>query len=1257
MIFSITGLIVNAQPWMRPPYLATKIGNDPTYDEIDHAFHKYWGNKPMDKSTKGWKQFIRWKDYWKYRRLPDGSFPSEQFYAVEWERYEKYRKEHPFESPMLNNVWQFIGPIQDPKDLRGNMGMGTGRVNILRMDPNNPSILWAGSADGGLWQTIDAGKNWTTTTLSLPSLGGAVNDIAISKANSNTIYVLTGDNTRLGIDFSGIFHKSTDGGKTWQELHFPAQQFPGLRRIIVHPNDENKLVAACDGGYWEPGYLVYSDDGGLSWRDISPEKADFFDLEIKPDDPDFIYVSTSDSRVFSITNFGLGQSSVRTLNHTFGTAPRAINIEVTPARPDWIYALVADKDWGYYGMFLSTDKGDTWKMQSHSPNILQYNMSDTGGLGWYCLMFGVSVHNPNELYVGGPFLTKSTDGGLTWERPDQGGMHPDLTAMVFHPTDSDLIYCSNDGSVQLSIDQGSTWRYASYGMVITRSYDIGQSPNEDAYFCVGQQDNGVFRYFNRRWNSIFGGDGMTSIVHPTQSATLYTSWQQGHIVVSPDRGNSFYEFAYPEWVGESGPWVTKFALHPYQNKWLYMLWRQVWLHKGTRDSIVKISDFPGNDGMCEQIVVSKKNPDIIYVYRAYPEGRNKLFKTTNGGTSWEEITRNLPINYGITAMTGLPDDPNTLWVTIGSLAWGQKAYQTTDGGITWNNVSGTLPNLAIRSILFHNTKEGILYLAADYGKVFYRTLGMTDWSPIAKGLTFTNIQDLDVFNNPSGISKLRACTWGRGVWELEIEPAVTPICEKPKNIRLIRSNALSAVVSWDAVPQAKSYIVASRPKNTGWSYQSVETNEATITFAETNTEYEVMVQTVCDNLVGSTASDTIQVRPGNILDKGLIVHYQFCGNSLVDVSSNQIHAKVIGRTIPVQAIRGEGQQLPNGVNDHCNDVNPIFFQMPALGAIWENGFTLGVLLRFDVADGSRRWERIIDFNNGPGKNNILFSREGNSNNLICQIWNGNQEILGQARITDAIEPDVWTFFTLTLSQDEIRIYKDGGLVAKENYPGISLINVPRSYNYIAHSADGWCDHNLLGAFDDLKIYNYPLSEVEIQKWYTSLQPYQNQCKITADKTILTQRSSYVQLQAECNNNAVSYNWFPATGINQTDIVNPQARPLNRQTYYCNALFPDGCTVTDSVTIDVDYTSRSELQLTTFRLHPGRSSLELALNTSEEATVEITDVTGRILHHRRLPASLEHIESLIDLNGWAKGIYIIHIKTDISYLSRKFVWTE
>lgn len=182
----------------------------------------------------------------------------------------------------------------------------------------------------------------------------------------------------------------------------------------------------------------------------------------------------------------------------------------------------------------------------------------------------------------------------------------------------------------------------------------------------------------------------------------------------------------------------------------------------------------------------------------------------------------------------------------------------------------------------------------------------------------------------------------------------------------------------------------------------------------------------------------------------------------------------------------DGESLTFNETDEdngCGQPGGDYIQLPTLGAVWENGFTVAAWVKFTEV---RNYERIIDFGNGSGEEggmNITFSRFAETNDLILTSWiNSNSQenrTKGRVNAKDAIKNNEMVFYAGTISPEgEMKIFVNGVKVA-EKQDGHPVANVSRSSNFIGHS--NWCseDPDFKGIIDDVQVFNKVLTETEI----------------------------------------------------------------------------------------------------------------------------------------------------------------------------------
>ncbi|MFC2081093.1 T9SS type A sorting domain-containing protein [Bacteroidota bacterium] len=153
------------------------------------------------------------------------------------------------------------------------------------------------------------------------------------------------------------------------------------------------------------------------------------------------------------------------------------------------------------------------------------------------------------------------------------------------------------------------------------------------------------------------------------------------------------------------------------------------------------------------------NPEILFA------GYGNLWKTTNGGTLWNNITRNLPNELYFTYLAVDDADPKTAWITCAGFEDGLKVFKTNDGGETWDNITMNLPNLPANCIVeHHNNEYNPVYVGMDVG-VYYTNDTLNEWMLFSNELPNVIISELEIHE---ARNKLYAATFGRGIWNIDL---------------------------------------------------------------------------------------------------------------------------------------------------------------------------------------------------------------------------------------------------------------------------------------------------------------------------------------------------------------------------------------------------------------------------------------------------------------------------------------------------------
>jgi len=802
------------QPWVKH---VKNVGDkqDPvTFFELQDAFQEYWDQRNLEKGTylkngirrkaPGWKQFKRWEYYWEYRIDPStGAFPESTPYL----ELKNYRKNHAKSVASDPSSWRNQGI-----DTSYGGYAGIGRLNALAFHPTNNQVIWVGSPSGGLWKTEDGGSSWAIQNEETAVLG--VSDIVVPDdfVASQTLYIATGDRdggslwTLGGGQYNdnnsiGVL-KSSDGGNTWESsLSFEVSRKELVTRLLMHPDDDQVLYAATTDG------VYYTDDAGNSWSQIAG--VSFIDMEFHPEDPSVMYGSTQSFSTTGIYRSDDGGNNWQLVQDVSGLRTE---LSVTPAAPDRVYAVAANSSGGLQGIYRSDDQGQNFQLVHDQKNLLGYysDGSETGGQGSYDLTIQADPNHGDTLFVGGINTWRSDDGGSTWScvnmwtssstynKSSVPVVHADKHAMAFR-NNSSVFFEGNDGGIYRSDDYGGSWSDLTNGMVISQLYRLGTSQTDSLSVIAGLQDNGTKVLFNRDWYDVIGGDGMECIIDYQNNSIQYGTLYYGDIYRTTDLWNN--RTAIRPLDSVDGHWATPYVINPRNPRSLYAGYNYLWKTTDRGDTWTKISDVQSNNKIRTLDVAQ---PDTQVIYMGDPQ---HLWRTYDAGETWKEVTGTLPVTSGyITGIQIDADSTNRVWVTLGNYNQ-YGVFESRDSGSTWQDISSGLPQVPVMDIVQNrsNKRTTELYAATDIG--VFRKLGREDWEIFSNSLPNVVVTELDIYYDQQDRrnNKLRAATYGRGLWETAL-PALQFVARPGAFDAEIFPESVE--LTWDANSSGDSVLLA-----------------------------------------------------------------------------------------------------------------------------------------------------------------------------------------------------------------------------------------------------------------------------------------------------------------------------------------------------------------------------------------------------------------------------------------------------------------
>ena len=723
-------------------------------------------------------------------------------------------------------AWRQIGPY----------GQG-GRVDDIAVHPENPHIYFAGFATGGLWKTTN---NGTTFRPVFDRYGThSVGAVAISPANPEIVWVGTGEaNNRQSSSFGDGIYRSTDGGETFS--HMGLRETQTIARVIAHPTDPDVAWVAATGHLFGPNPergVFRTTDGGRNWSHVLDvdENTGATDLVLHPANPNTLFAATYQRRRSACCFVGGGPGSGIWRSDDGGDTwtrlsgnglPRGtmgrVALAMTPADADVIYAQIevaADReepltdeeraelraiaeddeplppDDQYNGIWRSTDGGASWEFRSNE-----------NGRPMYFSQIRVDPNDTETVYVVDQRVHRSVDGARSFERLDGYG-HVDQHALWINPANSNHILIGNDGSVDVSYDQGETWE-SHRRWAMGQPYHASVDMRRPYYVCTGLQDNGSWCgpsgarggvILSEDWYRVGGGDGFYTAVDPTDHNMVYAESQNGNLRrlnLATGEGGSIRPRAptdnnartnivpAPEANTEiRWNWNTPFILSPHNPDVVYAagnrLFRsldrgETWTmsedltHNIDRDQfdlMGQANSLPRcnrmdrgtecilsrNDGVSRfstgvSVAESPLVPGLLWV--GTDDGNLQL--SQDGGANWTEVGSNIPggtNGYYVSRVEASHFDAATAYASVDGHKSGDLrpyAYVTRDYGQSWESIASNLPEYGnVNTIRQDPRNPRLLYAGTEFG--FFVSLDEGgSWQPFMNGLPVVRIDDVVV---------------------------------------------------------------------------------------------------------------------------------------------------------------------------------------------------------------------------------------------------------------------------------------------------------------------------------------------------------------------------------------------------------------------------------------------------------------------------------------------------------------------------------
>lgn len=578
--------------------------------------------------------------------------------------------------PALLNAyrWRSIGPD------RGGRSIAVSGVK------GRPLEAYFGAVGGGLWKTTNGGNDWAPVTdgqLGSSSVGA----IAVSESNPDIVFIGMGESCIRGNIMPGDgVYKSTDAGKTWTNIGF--KNVDAISKIRIHPKNPDIVYVAAFGQYYGPSEergVFKSTDGGKTWKRtlFRDPKTGAVDLAIDANNPNVMFAAMWEAyRVeYQMSSGGPGSGLFKSTDggETWTEITRAqgmpsglvgrIGVALTRADSNRVYALVENENGG---LFVSNDAGATWTLQNTSRAVRQRAF-------YYTHVHGDPT-NKDVVYMQNTRVFRSTDAGKTMSAID-GSTHGDHHDLWVDPDNGNHVIDGNDGGGAMTYDASARVpNWSAQDFPTAQWYHVVSTGHFPYHVCGAQQDNSTLCVPSNR-NAGGGGGGGVPPVEPYQVG----GGEPGYIAPGPVDPDIFFAGA------NNGSFLTRYNRRTGELKEVGAYPR---FFSGENSGEVKERwqwTYP--------IIFAYADPKVLYT------SSQRIWKSTNGGDSWEaisgDLTRHDPKTMGDSGGP-ITHDMNSpeIYGTVFSIGPGKKdvnliwagsddglIHLTRDGGKTWSNVT------------------------------------------------------------------------------------------------------------------------------------------------------------------------------------------------------------------------------------------------------------------------------------------------------------------------------------------------------------------------------------------------------------------------------------------------------------------------------------------------------------------------------------------------------------------------------------------
>ena len=687
--------------------------------------------------------------------------------------------------------WRMIGPY------RGGRTVGAAGV------PSQPGVFYMGVNNGGVWKTDDYGLTWKPIFDSQPT--GSIGTIAVAPSDPSVVYVGCGEGLqRPDLSVGDGMYKSTDAGRSW--THIGLRDAEQICTIIVDPGTPDRLFVAVLGHPYGPNEergVFRSTDGGMSFEKVlyKDENTGGAALAFDPADARTVYATLWSARqgpwengqwegpgsgIYKSSDGGTTWRRIGEGLPSFDQGLGRIGICVAPSQPDRVYAMVeAHPESG--GLYRSDDAGEHWKRMTGDARVW--------GRGDDFAEVRVDPLNPDIVYSANIVTWRSTDGGSTFTAIKGAPGGDDYHSIWIDPRDPKIMMLAVDQGATITVNGGKTWS-SWYNQPTAQFYHVATDNRFPYWVYGGQQESGSIGIASRgndggitfrEWHSVGVDEYGYVAPDPLNPRMIY-----GGRVSRTDMVTGEVQDISPEIVRSGRYRVLRTApvlFSPVDPRTLYYAMNVLFRTTNGGDSWDVISpdlsrehpDVPPSVGVfATPALANQPRRGVIYTVAPSPRDINRIWAgtddglihvTEDGGKTWRDVTP-----PPLTSWSKVSLIEASHFATLRAYAAVNRfrcddlrpyIYRTTDGGRSWDLITrGLPPDAPVNAVREDPVREGLLFCGTEREVCFSVDDGAT-WQSLRLNMPATSVRDIVIHGDD-----LVAATHGRSFWILD---DITPL--------------------------------------------------------------------------------------------------------------------------------------------------------------------------------------------------------------------------------------------------------------------------------------------------------------------------------------------------------------------------------------------------------------------------------------------------------------------------------------------------